>query len=161
MQHPNTVAEVEILIFQDSYVAYHGTHAQLVNEGLIPEGKALPNKDEQIAWRQGAYEFALRRVRPEGHKGPKRSWHALDFWCLEVYSTAHPSSEVRHRKLLRLAFEVQAKLMQAGQPDRLLALYRQAMDDTAYQAFRRRIPGLMPAPRGAAQCRLQLQGGAA
>ena len=52
---------------------YFGTRAQLEAEGVIPSGMEWPATGaKEVGWKEGRLKFGLRRIRPEGLKGPMR-----------------------------------------------------------------------------------------
>lgn len=79
--HPDT-RELHITFYPDAWARYEGSAAQLMAEGLIPEGLAWPQGAQSRAWSAGGLEYRLRRSRPAGHKGPMKSWLGLDHWSL-------------------------------------------------------------------------------
>jgi hypothetical protein len=130
-----TECELTIDIWPGYSAEYRGTAAALQAEGLVPEGFEWPPLTDGRRWSSGPLWFWLRRTRPEGHKGPLRSWRTLDSWAITVttYDATRqgpPSREPRR---------------QAGHPDTPRRA-RAARADPAFQRFRGLIPGL-PAPR--------------
>lgn len=161
-------AERELIIdvHRDDCVLYRGTAAQLIAEGVIPEGLEWPRASTNKTWQANGFDYWLFRVRPEGHKGPMRSWLELDNWSIRVKVTGrdwrwHQQEQIK-KKAKALADEIYG-LSPAGRSewfihcDRLWA----ARKDAAYQAFKakfipeRKKPGrkpkatVAPTPQGA------------
>ena len=85
MMQAETVAKSELHIEMVKYmhVQFSGTRAQLIEEGLIPDGLEWPKKQlEQVSWQVGTYDYALRRCRPPGLKGKQSVWAQSDYWTL-------------------------------------------------------------------------------
>jgi hypothetical protein len=145
--------ELRIEIWLDDWVQYIGTAAQIEAEGLIPAGFEWPRAAAHKQWESGGFCFWLRRIRPENHKGPMRSWYGLDNWLLRVGVTGRDYQWGVRRKLERQAEALRAEYHRhsaEGQREWLSAWhrYRQAVDDDRFQAFKALVPGLVPPKRG-------------
>lgn len=79
---PTAEQDVLIDIYPRGYDSWVGTSAQLIAEGLIPDGFGWPRGAADMHWNANGFDYWLRRTRPEGHKGPMRSWLEIDHWCL-------------------------------------------------------------------------------
>ena len=129
---------------------YHGTRAQLEAEGVIPKDTAWPGGTQRVYWEQGLFKFELRRIRPDGMKGPMKLWRTGDYWCL------------RWERKLSLSYDEMAIANKAKEFAQLVhlhspagrrerevnwGLYWKAHEDKAFQAFKsifvpqRRKPG--------------------
>jgi len=56
------------------YCEYFGTRAMLEAEGILPENINWPEGFDGNRWDDGRFKYWLRRVRPEGIKGPKKAF---------------------------------------------------------------------------------------
>lgn len=145
--------ELHIEIWRDWYADFKGTAAQLIAEGLTPEGFEWPHAANNAQWEANGFTYWLRRVRPDGHKGPKRSWLELDHWLIHVQVTGRDFAWRRRRKLERMAEELAAEQYRdtaAGSRERDAhwKRYWKACGDEAFQAFKSLIPGLVSPKRG-------------
>ena len=83
----------------------------------------------------------MRRCRPEGHKGPMRTWLEIDNWWVRIRLTGRDRHWSARKKLDRQAEELRAayhRQSSAGQRERDFRwkLYWNACDDKAFQAFK-------------------------
>ncbi len=145
--------ELKIQIWQDEYAEFEGTAAQLVAEGLIPDGFKWPRAAADVRWEANGFSYWLRRTRPEGHKGPMRSWLGMDHWFVRVYVTGRDREWHANREVQLKAEELRAVIrshtVEGEREERAnSARYWKAHDDKAFQAFKRLIPGLVPPKRG-------------
>lgn len=130
-----------------------GSAAQLIDEGLIPEGFAWPHGRTRERWEAGGVEYRLMRCRPSDHKGPMNSWLELDHWS--VVGTVKGRDLKWHQ---RHDLERRAQVLTGGHfhldsqgaPDdaHRRGLYSEARSDKAFQAFKAHIPGLVPSKGG-------------
>lgn len=151
--HEAAERELRIEIRRDDYAKFVGTAAQLVSEGLIPEGVEWPLADSEKRWEVNGIVYRLYRVRPVGHKGPKGSWLNLDNWAIRI-GVIGRDFDWRTRRLL----ERQAEELRAAQyryTDEGSREWREnhdrwwcAHEDKAYQAFKAKVPNLIPPRRG-------------
>jgi hypothetical protein len=145
--------ELKIDIWPDDWAQYTGSAAQLQAEGLIPDGFEWPKAAVPKRWAAGGFNYWLQRSRPEGHKGPMRSWLEVDNWRLRVCVSGH---DCRWRILRGLARKTEALRAEyhshtaAGQREWRAAWdrYLQAEKDKRFQAFKALVPGLVPPKRG-------------
>jgi hypothetical protein len=147
------VGELRIRIHRDSIAWFEGTAASLIAEGLVPDGLEWPRGACTARfWEANGLRYQLRRQRPDGHKGPMKSWLELDNWC--VLSTALDREWSARTKLERKAEELRAeyrrRLTAAGAAEWEAEgrRYWAAFDDRKFQAFKALIPGLIPPRRG-------------
>ncbi len=149
-QTSTDLAELRIHICAGNCVNFVGAAEQLREEGLIPPGFEWPHADHLKSWEAGGLEYVLRRQRPEGHKGHRWSWHKLDSWRLLVRVGRRDSGWEFQRRLDLAAAELLRHL--TPQSERAWALevhrYWTAQQDAAFQAFKAKVPGLVPPKRG-------------
>lgn len=98
--------ELRIQIWEGEYVELIGTAADLRAEGVIPEGFEWPQANRDSRWQSGRFDYWLRRSRPEGHKGPMRSWFELDNWFVRITVTGRRWDWSIHRALQCRLIEV-------------------------------------------------------
>lgn len=158
LAHPDT-RELHITIYPGHFARYTGSAAQLAAEGLIPEGLAWPRGKCSTRWTANGFDYILCRCRPEGRKGPMKSWLALDHWCLVFYVTGSewPGS-ARHR-LERAAQALRDEIYRqspAGQREWQAGWNRwwAAHKDTAFQAFKAAVLPARKKPGRPAKARL-------
>lgn len=157
-------AEREIIIgvHPDEWVQYEGTAAQLQAEGLIPEGFEWPLAATIKDWKAEGFDYWLRRKRPEGHKGPMRSWLELDNWFIRIKVSGRDWHWAQRRAIERKAEALRDEiyhLSPAGQRewDANWRRYWAARADKAFQAFKaisvpeRKKPGRKPKSEAGAQ----------
>lgn len=138
---------------RDDWVQYEGTAAQLVAEGLIPKDFEWPRAAADKRWEANGFDYWLRRTRPEGHKGPMRSWLELDNWFIRVEVTGRDYHWRTRQSLKRQAEELAAAYHRhtaAGSAEwnANWKRYWATVEDKAFQAFKAKIPGLIPQKRG-------------
>lgn len=147
--------ELRVSIMRDWFVDFTGTASQLVAEELIPDGFEWPHAADHRCWEAKGCTYSLSRVRPDGHKGPMRSWFGLDNWTVRVKPAGRVENWFEHRLLERKAKELMAlhySLTPAGLREREAKRdrYWKTLDDKAFQAFRsiiipeRKRPGRKP-----------------
>jgi hypothetical protein len=145
--------ELHIEIWPDEWAQYTGTAAELEAEGLIPDGLEWPRAAAETRWEANGFSYWLRRVRPEGHKGPMRSWLEGDCWRVRVRVTGRDYHWCVRRGLERKAEELRAEYHRhtdAGARESSAAFNRfwQTRRDERFQAFKALVPGLVPPKRG-------------
>lgn len=152
---PPAERELRISIWRDEWAQFIGSRAQLEAEGLIPEAFEWPRGQADQRWQANGYDYWLRRERPEGHKGPMRSWLELDNWFLRVGVIGRDYTWRTRRRLERKTEELRAEYHRhtlAGQLEWTANWHRywQAREDRAFQAFKstvlpaRKKPGRKP-----------------
>ena len=150
---PSAVPELKIEIWLDNWAEYIGTAAQLQAEGLIPDGFKWPQAAADQNWAAGGFDYWLRRTRPDGHKGPMRSWMEVDNWFVRVRVTGRDASWITRRGLERKAEALRAEFHRhtaagAREWDAVWRRYWQAETDKHFQKFKTLIPGLVKPKRG-------------
>lgn len=150
---PEAAPELHIEIWLDDWAAYTGTAAQLQAEGLIPDSFEWPRAAANKSWEAGGFSYSLRRARPEGHKGPMRSWLDLDNWYLRVSVIGRDWHWHTRRRLERKAEALRAEYHShtaagAREWDAAWRRYCQTLEDKRFQAFKSLVPGLVPPKRG-------------
>lgn len=149
---PSTAPELRIEIRPDDWAQYTGTAAQLQAEGLIPDGFEWPRAAAAEYWEAGGFDYRLRRTRPEGHKGPQRSWFEVDNWCMQVSVTGRDYNWRTRRGLERKAEALRAEYHRhtaagAREWEASCVRYWQTVQDKRFQAFKALVPGLVPPKR--------------
>lgn len=144
--------ELRITICRDGWAQFEGTAAQLIDEGLIPDGFEWPRAAADKRWEAHGYTYWLRRERPEGHKGPMRSWLELDNWFVRVGVKGRDYHWRQRRELERRADELKEdayRLTRAGSIkwEADWRRFQATQSDKAYQAFRAKVPALAPPPK--------------
>ena len=141
--------ELHINIERDECVEYEGTAAQLVAEGLIPSGFEWPHGGALKGWRANGLRYVLRRARPPGHKGPRRSWLGLglDHWYVYMEVDGRDHFWTVRQKRKRAAEEAAAAIHRntpAGAAEMAAdeRRYQVAVSDRAFQAFKAMVPAL-------------------
>ena len=138
---------------------FAGTRAQLEFENVIPPGTSWPEGDVDRRFDVGRYRYWLRRIRPEGLKGPKKAWTSGDWWCLRCDIIGGP--DVFARRILNMRRALADELYRrspTGQRElnAHFSRYLKACEDKAFQAFKslgvpeRKKPGRKPKVTGAA-----------
>lgn len=150
---PQAAPELRIEIWVDEFAQYTGTAAQLQAEGLIPDSLEWPQASAYKRWEANGLTYWLRRTRPDGHKGPMRSWLHLDNWCVRVRVTDRDYHWRARRGLERKAAALLAEYHRHTAAGRRewnaeWQRYWQALDDKRFQAFKALVPGLVPPKRG-------------
>lgn len=129
--------ELRVEVLRDHDWAYRGTRAQLEAEGVIPAGE-WPQETETRVWTTGGVQFSLRRIRPDGFKGPKRLWAAADCWVLQGRKPQGADNwQVRIRELQRQIAKLEFARSPEGQ--REFQVYWRATEDNHFQAFKKRL----------------------
>lgn len=129
---------------------FEGTRAELEGEGVIPPDTDWPEGAQGHRWEAGRFQYWLRRIRPEGLKGPMKLWTSGDWWCLRCHLIGGPG--VAARRILDKRRELAAEIYRqspawerAWQTEYARSVA--AEKDKAFQAFKTLIPGLVPPPR--------------
>ena len=144
--------ELVVEICTDIYLTiYHGTRAQLEDEGVIPKGTEWPSGYDGCRWQSGKFNFWLRRERPPGAKGPRRDFADVDWFSLRWGLTNPPSHA--QRQIARKTQELKDTIYrssQKGEAERYAqwSRYWETTKDAAFQYFKATIPGLVPPKRG-------------
>ncbi|MDN7906229.1 hypothetical protein QZM18_19215 [Burkholderia diffusa] len=134
------------------FCEYIGTRLQLEAEGIIPSGTKWPDGFREIRWRANDLYFSLRRERPEGVKGPRRSFFDCDNWRLRIEPENRSESE-RAYLIAEKAKELH-DLIRIGSNEWRTELYKShgtfvaAKNDRGFQAFKALIPALAPSCNG-------------
>lgn len=145
--------ELTIKVWRDEFAHFEGTAAQLIAEGLIPDGFEWPHAAAEKFWEANGFKYWVKRKRPAGHKGLKRTWLQVDNWFIRVKVVGRDHEWSTRRALQRKAEELRAefhRLTPAGSREwhASWARYWAAQDDKAFQAFKALVPGLVPPKRG-------------
>lgn len=151
------VGERELIIDvrRDDWVQYEGTAAQLIAEGLIPADFEWPRAAADKRWEANGFDYWLRRTRPEGLKGPMRTWLEMDNWFIRVEVTGRDYHWRTRQALKRQAEELAAAYHRhtaAGSAEwnANWKRYWATVEDKKFQAFKstflpeRKKPGRKP-----------------
>ncbi|MBT9505511.1 hypothetical protein [Rhodoferax sp.] len=143
------VSDLVISITPRAHTEYRGTAAQLIAEGLIPDGFKWPVGSGRLYYKLGEFTFWLGRRRPEGHKGPMCSWMDGDYWFVRRGLTSqewggYQAADI-YEKQQELAF-----VLYRGSPQFNFLFNRayKARSDDKYMAFRNRLTGEPKPGRG-------------
>lgn len=119
--------------------AYEGTRAQLEAEGVIPPGLDWPEGARPRTWEDARFAFSLRRVRPEGLRGPQRLWINGDWWrlrCDDKQAMSYPERAL-HEKAQALAEEIHRQSREGRRFHHLQwQAYLRAQEDQVFQAVK-------------------------
>lgn len=137
--------ELIVVMPIDQLLEYQGTRKALESEGHIPAETVWPDGFESLHWEKGAYKFWLRRERPQGVKGPRRSFLEVDWWTLRIDPVnSRPWQQFvieRKAKELREAI-YRASAEGLAKSSASFERYCKAGRDTAFKSFMARIPGI-------------------
>lgn len=128
-----------------------GTRAQLQAEGLVPAGVVwLASGFDSQSWTAHSTRFELRRVRPDGAKGPRALFASVDLWCLRGSPLRSMSYEDvidrrKRRQLIAQAWELSPE----GKQETNLRIARAiaAREDAAFQRFITQVAARPPRSR--------------
>ena len=145
--------ELHITIWHDNCAEFEGSAAQLVAEGVIPDGFEWSSVAMPMHWEANGFDCWLRRTRPAGWKGSMKSYREVDNWTIRISVTGRTQHDMRRLELERKAVELQAEFHQCTptgrrESDAKWRRYWTACEDKTFQAFKALIPGLIPAKRG-------------
>ena len=147
--------EIIIDVRPHLWIQYEGTRAQLEDEGLIAKDADWPARATDIRWKKGGFDYWLRRTRPAGLKGPKRTWLEMDNWFIRVEVADRPSDWRARRGIEEKRDALRAEIHSCsplGRFERSIQWQTlwAARDDKAFQAFKstfapeRKRPGRKP-----------------
>jgi hypothetical protein len=144
-------SELIIEIIPRWITRFRGTSAQLIAEGLIPEGFKWPSRNRSEDWSVGNYTYSVQRCRVPGTKGPQSVWIDGDFWVLD-YGLAKVSYNYRdyvvHEKMAEIAEIIFRGTNAWG---RQFHVAYNAKKDEKYMAFRQQLGITEPRRRGRPQ----------
>lgn len=132
-------SELIIEIIPRWITRFIGTSAQLIAEGLIPEGFKWPSRTQEVQWTTGKYRYAVCRCRPANVKGPKSGWAEGDYWMLDYDISNNPVNcfdYLVYKKSLELR-ELIACRTPATQE--ITSRCLTAKRDASYMAFRQQL----------------------
>lgn len=149
---PPQSQELRISIWPDHFARFEGTAAQLVAEGLIPDGFEWPKAKTDKYWQSNGFKYWMRRVRPEGHSGPLRSWLEADNWFVRVTVEGRDQLWHERRYVERKAEELRKAAYQVSPVGKVedadaFRRYLATIGDNAFQAFKDKVPALNPPKR--------------
>lgn len=138
-----------ITIYPRARTRYHGTAAQLIAEGLIPDGFKWPERSRRTSFEMGEFTHWMGRCRPSGIKGPMSIWAEGDYWFLDRSLTSDNGRGWRHAELYEKTMEL-AAIIRRNTPDWEREFFRawETRKDDKYQAFRLQLLGEPKRGRG-------------
>ena len=128
------------------YCEYFGTRAMLEAEGILPENINWPEGFDGNRWDDGRFKYWLRRVRPEGIKGPKKAFLGVDWWMLRWellngLSFAERALAQKRKELEDMLHrQSPAVMLESCAAEKR---YWAARKDDKFQAFKALVPGLV------------------
>lgn len=133
-------AELQIQIYPRQYTEFLGTAAQLIEAGFIPPEFEWPSERRRSSYELGEFSYWLGRRRPDGLKGPMKSWTSGDFWFLRRHPTSKgPGSYLEvERHLLQAKLTTAIFMDTAAGREQHERAYR-ARTDKRYMAFRSQV----------------------
>jgi hypothetical protein len=153
-------SDLQIEINPRVFTEYQGTAAQLIAEGLIPDGFKWPIRSVRVTIEVGKFSLRIGRQRPKGHKGPMKSWASGDCWFVRR-ELAAPVGDiwcdaeiyVKTKELKSVIYRGTREFARTAN-----ASWRAHCDDE-YQAFRRLVfPEPKRGPGRPAKARAQAHG---
>lgn len=125
---------------------FHGTKAMLENEGIIPKNLEWPKGYDNVYWKDDRFTYWLRRIRPNGAKGPRKQWENVDWFCLR-WSLI--DANLADLAIARKVKELKATVYRYSQEGiAVWKRYWKAEGDKQFQAFKAKIPCLTRPVRG-------------
>lgn len=142
-------SDLLISIHPRACTRYHGTAAQLIAEGLIPDDFKWPHKATRVSFEMGKFTHYMGRRRPEGLKGPMSAWAEGDYWFLQRRLTAQEGNGLHQAQIYEKAMEL-ADAIGRHKPEWTHTFKRaqEARKDDTYQAFRLQMLGAPKRGRG-------------
>lgn len=142
-------ADLLITIRPRASTRYHGTAAQLIAEGLIPDGFKWPQRTSRTSFEIGKFTHWMGRCRPDGIKGPMAVWAEGDYWFLQRSLTADEGRGWNAAQLYEKSMEL-AEIMRRNTPEWSRTFHRayETRKDAKYQAFRLQLLGEPKRGRG-------------
>lgn len=125
---------------------YQGTRAALEAEGVIPSGTKWPKDFDYQRWQDDKFFYSLRRLRPEGVKGPRKQFLDIDWWMFRWEPLSVKPANVREleRKTKELTDFIHRNSAEgAAENMKQYECYLEAQKDEKFQAFKASIPGMI------------------
>ena len=138
-----------ITIYTRASTRYHGTAAQLISEGLIPDGFNWPQGSSTVSFSIGKFTHWIGRRRPKDLKGPMSIWIHGDYWFLDRSLTSEHGHQWRNAELYEKTMALSEVILR-NSPEREHTFFRalEARKDKKYQAFRLQVLGEQKRGRG-------------
>lgn len=133
--------ELIIAITPRDETKWKGTAAQILGEGLIPEGLEWPKGQCKKHWHSNGFSYCLERCRPDGIKGPMSVWVHGDWWMLRRTLTADTDC-YQAGKIFELRCAYERRLWEQTPAAQIEWKKKiKAIQDEAYQVFRLKATG--------------------
>lgn len=141
--------DLRVSIYPRACTRYHGTAAQFIAEGLIPDGFQWPHRASRTSFEMGKFTHWMGRCRPDGIKGPMAVWVEGDYWFLQRSLTADEGRGWQAALLYEKTMEL-ADLVRRNTPEwnRMFSRAWETRKDDKYQAFRLQLLGEPKRGRG-------------
>lgn len=152
----NTIPQ-ELIVIIDykgwDITEYLGTRVMLEAEGIIPPGTEWLEGYFDLRQKDEKFRYWLRRRRPPEAKGSRKQFENVDWFCLRWELLNSPNAEERQiaRKKKELDHTIYHHSTQGRKEWSVRVRYerlREAERDMQFQAFKAKIPGLVPIKRG-------------
>lgn len=129
--------ELHIDIFPRAYANFRGSAAQLIAEGLIPDGFKWPTGSDNTHYEIGLFSFWMSRCRQKGTTGPAKTWRCGDYWCVRRTLTSMDKNCFHEARVFEKQQEL-AEVIRHATPawKRESRLAFAANLDVPYRAFR-------------------------
>ena len=139
---PLLVSDLTIQIFPLFCTIYHGTAAQLIAEGVIPDGFKWPTDSKRVDYELGKFTYWMGRCRPDGMKGPRSLWINGDYWFMQRSLTSEQGKGCYSSHIYAKKREL-AEAIYRGTAEwsRVWSLAYEAKRDPLYMEFRQKITG--------------------
>lgn len=146
---PLLVSDLSIEIYARACTRYEGTAAQLIAEGLIPDGFKWPKRTKYVSFEVGQFTYWVGRRRPRGMKGPMKAWAEGDYWHMQRSLVADEGTCWKAAQVYEKTIEL-AEVIRRDTPEwrRVFHLASKAKKDAQYMAFRQQLTGELKRGRG-------------
>ena len=129
---------------------YQGTRAAIEAEEVIPSGTKWPNGFDDLHWQDDKFCYSLRRLRPEGIKGPRKQFLDVDWWRFRFSPLNANPIGIREieRKTKELGEYIRRQSVEGKkEATRQFKCYLDARKDEKFQAFKAGIHGIIQPER--------------
>lgn len=128
--------ELTLFIYPRAYDSWTGSRAQLEAEGFAPPDGEWPNAYDRLYWQASGFDYLLCRQRPDGAKGPRKTFADCDHWCLrrDLTATAGQWHEADLYKKRQELTDIQRRQTREGSAQ--FERYWKSTKDKRFQAFK-------------------------